>query len=58
MKVLLKYLERDMKVVVDGKVVVQTHLLQSHANLQFHRLSSLLTRTPNLRQSMLLTGPA
>jgi len=57
MKVLLKHLERDMNaVVVDGKVAIQTHLQQSHANLGFHRSSSLPTRILNLEQSMLLTA--
>jgi len=57
MKVLLKHLERDMNaVVVDGKVAIQTHFQPSHANLRFHRSSSLLTRILSLEQSMLLTA--
>ena len=57
MKVLLKHLERDMKVVVvDGKVAIQSHSQPPHANLRFRRLSSLSTRIPNLRQSTLSTA--
>ena len=56
MKVLLKHLERDMKVVVvDGKVTIQSHSHPPHANLRFRRLSSLSTRIPNLRPSTLST---
>lgn len=56
MKVLLKHLERDMNnVVVDGKVVTQPHTQLPRTNISSNRLSSLLTRTRILEQSMLLT---
>ncbi|KAF9646289.1 hypothetical protein BDM02DRAFT_3262363 [Thelephora ganbajun] len=56
MKVSLKHLERNMKVAVKGRVVIQSHLQPSRTNLEFHRLSSLLARILNLGQSILLTA--
>ena len=56
MKVLLKHLERDLKViVVGGKVENPIHIQPSHAHLGFDRLSSLWTRIPHLEQLMQLT---
>ena len=53
MRVLLKHLERDAKIiVVDGKVVAQLHV-QSCTNISPRRLSSLLTKIPSLEQPML-----
>ncbi|KAF9647530.1 hypothetical protein BDM02DRAFT_3098000, partial [Thelephora ganbajun] len=54
-KVLLKHLERDVKVVVNGRVVIQSHLQPSHTNLDFHRLPSLLARVPS-KSSRYKTG--
>ena len=57
MKVLLKHLERDMKVaVVDGKVAIKIHKRPPRINLGFDRLSNLWTRILNLGQSMLSTA--
>lgn len=42
LKVLVKHLERDMKViVVDGKVAIKIHTQPTHADPGFYRLSSL-----------------
>ena len=52
MRVLLKHLERDMKVVVsDGKVATDIHIQSPHTNLRFDRSSSLWTKVLNLKQS-------
>ena len=57
MKVLLKHLERDMKVViVDGKVAVQTRIHPPRVNLGLNRFSSLSARMLILEQSTLSTA--
>jgi len=57
MKVLLKHLERDMKVViVDGKVAVQTRIHPPRVNLGLSRFSSLSARMLILEQSTLSTA--
>jgi len=56
-KVLMKHLERDRKVVVvDGKVAIRVHTRSPHANIEPCRLSSSWTRILNPRRSMLLTA--
>lgn len=53
MKVLLKHLERDAKVVVvDGKVTTRHRIHLPNANATPYRLSSLLTRIQILEQSL------
>ena len=53
LKILLKHLERDMKlVVVDGKVPINVHTYPPPTNPGSHRSSSLWTRIPNPEQSM------
>jgi charged multivesicular body protein 7 len=56
MKVLLKHLERDTKiVVVDGKVTTKLRIRLPCANISLYRLLNLLTMIRILEQSMLST---